>query len=92
MSNDPYVTLAAAITGRPEHDITAEERTKAKQAFFESLNIVAMLPGNENLRSTLVGELPTIRQGDVIRIVYGSQDHKVAVTHVEAHIITTADL
>lgn len=94
MSGDPYIRLASAITGRPEDDITLEERTRTKHALFQAIYSVSAFPDNDQLRAALDGKIPVplIRKGDVIDIVYGTQRTRVAVTHVEAHIITTADI
>jgi len=92
VSDDPYITLASAITGRPKHDITLEERRRAKHALFQAIYYVSALPDNVQLRTALDGRLPLIRKGDIIEIAFEAQRKLVVITHVEAHIITTADL
>jgi hypothetical protein len=53
---DIYAKLAADILGKPPSAVTAEERARAKTAFWGAFRLVAQLPGNEKLASA--GEAP----------------------------------
>ena len=50
---DPYRQLASEVLGKPEVDVTKEERTLAKHAIFKAIYTVSGLPGNERLREAI---------------------------------------
>jgi hypothetical protein len=46
---DIYKQLAGAVLGKSADEVTAEERGRAKAAFWAAFGDVAKLPGNEHL-------------------------------------------
>jgi hypothetical protein len=50
---DIYRELAASILGKPAAEVTGEERSRAKQAFWAAFEQVAKLPDNEHLLAGL---------------------------------------
>lgn len=50
---DIWRKMASEILGRPEADITKEERTNVKRVFFMTLHDVSKLPENEHLARAL---------------------------------------
>lgn len=51
--SDIYKELAAKVADHDEADVSAEERARAKEAFWEALTAVAQLPGNGALLTAL---------------------------------------
>jgi hypothetical protein len=50
---DIYRELAAKVAGCDQADVSAEDRARAKQAFWDALTQVAQLPGNGALLTAL---------------------------------------
>lgn len=50
---DIYRQLAAEVAGKPEAEVTDEERARAKGSFWEVLSQAAQLPGNSAMLAAL---------------------------------------
>lgn len=63
---DIWREMAARVLDKPESDVTREERSRAKQAFFLALYEVSELPENEHLAAALkkANESATPREGE----------------------------